>query len=114
MRRDHVKLISDLGELSGIFHDATSLETFLQKIVIMISEHVHSEVCSIYLYYEDSQKLVLKATKGLHSSSIGSVAMQLGEGLTGLALEEMRPICEKNASRNLHFKSFPGIGGEKY
>ncbi len=114
MPRDHVKFISDLGELSGIFRDSTSLETFLQKIVVMVSEHMHSEVCSIYLYYEDTQKLVLRATKGLHPSSIGAVAMQLGEGLTGLALEESRPICEKNASRNPHFKSFPGIGEEKY
>ena len=40
--------------------------------------------------------------------------MKLTEGLTGLALKELRAICEKNASRNPHFKHFPGIGEEQY
>ena len=88
-QRDHAKLICDIGELSGIFVDAPSLDAFLQKIVEMISEHMKSQVCSIYLYYEDKGELVLKATKGLNPDSVGKVKMKLGEGLTGLALEEL-------------------------
>ncbi|OGX26559.1 MAG: phosphoenolpyruvate--protein phosphotransferase [Omnitrophica WOR_2 bacterium RIFCSPHIGHO2_01_FULL_48_9] len=114
MPRDHVKLISDLSELVEVFHDAQSLEAFLQKIVALISEHMRSEVCSIYLYYDNTQELVLKATKGLNLDSVGQVKMKLGEGLTGLALQEARAICEKHASRNPHFKHFPGIGEERY
>ncbi len=112
--RDHTKLICDIHELTGLFADTTSLEACLQKIVVMISEHMQTDVCSIYLFYEDTEELVLTATKGLHPRSIGTVKMKLGEGLTGLALKELRPICEKNASRNSYFKYFPGIGEEKY
>ena len=114
MKRDHTKLLCDIGELSGLFTDATSLEMFLQKIVEMISEHMSSDVCSIYLFYEKNQELVLKATKGLHPDSIGKVKLKLGQGLTGLALKELRPICEKNASRNPNFKYFPGIGEDTF
>jgi len=112
--KDHTKLICEIGELTGLFTDATSLEAFLEKIVVMISEHMQSDICSIYIYYEDRNELVLTATKGLHPDSVGKVRMKLGEGLTGLALKELRPICEQNASHNSHFKYFPGIGEEKY
>ncbi len=113
-KRDHTKLLCDIGELSGLFEDALSLDGFLQRIVAMIAEHLHCPVCSIYLYYDESQELVLTATKGLNPDSIGRVRMKLGEGLTGLSLKEMRPICERQASRNPNFKAFPGIGEEQY
>ncbi|OGX05451.1 MAG: phosphoenolpyruvate--protein phosphotransferase [Omnitrophica WOR_2 bacterium GWA2_47_8] len=113
-KKDPAQLIYSVGEMTGLFHDATSLENFLQKIVEMTSEHMQSDVCSIYLYYEDRNELVLKATKGLKKESIGKVTLKFGEGLTGLALKEMRPICERNASKSPNFKFFPGIGEEKY
>jgi phosphotransferase system enzyme I (PtsP) len=114
MQRDHTKLICDIGELSGLFSDATSLETFLQKIVEMISAHMRSEVCSIYIYYDQTNELVLKATRGLKPEAIGQVKMKLGEGLTGIALKEMRPVCEKNASQSPGYRYFPDIGEEMY
>jgi len=97
--RDHTKLICDIGELSGLFSDTSSLDGFLQRIVEMISAHMHSEVCSIYIYYENTNELVLRATKGLKPEAIGQVKMKLGEGLTGIALKELRPVSEKNASK---------------
>jgi phosphotransferase system enzyme I (PtsP) len=112
--KDHAQLICDIGELSGLFTDSTSLETFLQKIVQMIACHMRSDVCSIYLYYEDARELVLKATHGLNEEFIGNVRLRIGEGLTGLSLKEMRPICERHASRNARFRYFPGLGEEKY
>lgn len=114
MKRDLTKLICDIGELSGLFSDAKTLDAFLQRIVEMISDHMRSEVCSIYLYYEEADKLILKATKGLHPSSVGKVQMSLGEGLSGTALKEARTICERNASSRPNFKFFPGIGEEKF
>ncbi|MBI3315209.1 MAG: phosphoenolpyruvate--protein phosphotransferase, partial [Candidatus Omnitrophica bacterium] len=80
----------------------------------MITRHMACEVCSIYLYYEDSREIVLKATTGLNPSSVGQVKMRLGEGLTGQALKERRPICEGRAKDNPHFRYFPGIGEEKF
>ena len=68
--KDRTSLICDIGELSGLFTDSTSLDTFLAKVVDMIAEHMHSEVCSVYLYYEDTKELVLSATKGLNKDFI--------------------------------------------
>lgn len=114
MKRDHAKLICDVGELSDIFQDAPSMEAFLQKIVELIADHMAADVCSIYLYYEDRNELVLKATKGLNPASVNHVKMKLGEGLTGKALKELRPICEGEASSNPNYRFFPGIGEEPF
>ncbi|MBF0486503.1 MAG: phosphoenolpyruvate--protein phosphotransferase [Candidatus Omnitrophica bacterium] len=114
MKRDHSKLICDIGELTTLFTDTSNLDTLLQKIVEMISLHMEAEVCSIYLFYEDTAELVLRATKGLYKDSIGKVKLALGEGLTGLALSELRPVCEGDASKHPNFRYFSGIGEEKY
>lgn len=113
-KRDHTKLICDVGEITGLFHDAPSMEEFLQKITAMVTRHMECEVCSIYLYYADSQELVLKATKGLNPDSVNNVRMKITEGLTGLALRERRPICEGQAKNDPNFRFFPGIGEEKF
>jgi phosphotransferase system enzyme I (PtsP) len=42
------------------------------------------------------------------------VRLKLGQGLTGLALKEMRTVCEKDASRHPHYQYFPGILEEQY
>ncbi len=112
LRRDHVKLICDVSELSGLFHDAPSMESFLQKITAMITHHMACEVCSIYLYYEHQNELVLKATTGLNPDSVGEVKLKVGEGLTGQAFQEKRPLREGHAMANPHFRLFPGIGEE--
>ncbi len=113
-RRDHTKLICDVGELTGLFHDAPSMEEFLQKITVMVTRHMECEVCSIYLYYADLHELVLKATQGLNPQSVNQVKMKIGEGLTGQALKEKRSICEGQARNNPNFRFFPGLGEEKY
>jgi len=114
IKRDHTKLICDVGEIIGLFHDAPSMEEFLQKITGMVTRHMECDVCSIYLYYADQHELVLKATKGLNTDSINKVKMKIGEGLTGMALKEKRAICEGQAKNNPNFRFFPGIGEEKY
>ncbi len=80
----------------------------------MVAQRTGSAVCSIYLYDPQEQELVLRATKGLNPESVGRVRLKLGQGLTGLALKEMRPVCGTDASHNPNYKYFPGIFEERY
>jgi phosphotransferase system enzyme I (PtsP) len=114
MKRDHSKLIYDISELTALFTDTSNLDAFLQNIVEMVAAHMEVEVCSAYLYYEETQELVLRATKGLKPGAIGKVRMKLGEGLTGSALKEMRSICEGDAFKHPGFRHFTGIGEEPF
>ena len=114
VNRDHAKLICDVGELSAIITDASDLDAMLQKIVDTFAGHMEADVCSIYLYDEAAKELVLRATHGLLSSSIGNVRLRSGEGLTGLAFSERRPIREDDAPAHPNYRFFPGIGEESF
>jgi len=112
MRKDNVDLICSIGELAGLFEKSQSLEDFLQTVVSIVAHHMRAAVCSVYLYEEETQELVLTATQGLKLDN--QVRLKLGEGLTGTALKELRPIREGSGSKNPNFKFIPGISEEKY
>jgi len=111
---DNEQLLYDISQLNELFRDSTSIQNLLDKTVAMVASHTNSDVCSVYLYNNDNHELVLRATRGLHPDSVGRVKLKLGQGLTGLALQELRPICEKDAIHNPNFKFFPGIFEERY
>ncbi|TVR58990.1 MAG: phosphoenolpyruvate--protein phosphotransferase [Spirochaetaceae bacterium] len=114
VRKNTVDLIWSIGELSSLFEHSTNVGGFLQDVVDRIARHMESDVCSIYLFDEKDDQLVLRATRGLKPDSVGKVRLSLGEGITGSALKELRPIREAHAEKNPHFKSIPGIDEEKY
>ncbi len=114
MKRDHSKLICDIGELTSLFTDTSNLDGLLQNITEMIALHMEADVCSIYLFYEQDNELVLRATKGLAPSSVGTVRLKPGDGLTGVAFQELRAVCEGDVSRNPKFHYFSGIGEERF
>jgi phosphotransferase system enzyme I (PtsP) len=86
----------------------------LQKIVDTAAGHMEADVCSVYLFDEAGKELVLRATHGLLPSSVGNVRLRPGEGLTGLAFSERRPICEADAPSHPNYRFFPGIGEESF
>lgn len=114
MQRDHTKLLCDISEMSGLFSNTRGLQSFLEKIVEMVTGHMDCDVCSIYLFDDKQKDLVLTATKGLNADSIGKVRLKLGEGLTGLAVQEGRALCEACASKNPSYKFFPESGEAPY
>jgi phosphotransferase system enzyme I (PtsP) len=114
IKRDNIDLIVSTSELTSVFDKKSSLSTLLQDITRMVAEHMNSDVCSIYLFDEQQQKLVLQATVGLSQSSIGKVKLKSGEGITGIAHKELRAVREARATKNPAFKSFKGIDEEQY
>ena len=111
---DSERLLCDINELNHLFHESASIETLLDKAVELVADRTQSAVCSIYLYKSEDHVLTLRATRGLNPESVGHVRLRLGQGLTGLALQEMQTICEEDASRNPNYKFFPGIFEERY
>lgn len=103
---DHLNLLCDIGDLAALLAGSDNIENFLQNTVVMVSRHLNAEVGSIYLYDEQANELILKATIGLNPAAVGKVRMKLTEGLVGYTLNEMKPVCVGCAGRNPHFKYF--------
>ncbi len=114
MGKTNVDLIWSIAELSALFEKSSNMEGFLQNVVELIASHMSADVCSIYLYESESDSLVLRATRGLSEESVGTVRLAIGEGITGQALKELRPVREPRASRSAFFKAVPNIDEEQY
>ena len=114
MKKNNVDLICDIGELAALFEKTESLNDFLRTVVSVVAHHMRAAVCSIYLYDDQTEELILKANQGLNPDAIGHVRLKLGEGLTGTAVKQLRPIRVGNTRDNPNDKFFPGIGEENY
>jgi phosphotransferase system enzyme I (PtsP) len=99
-RQDLLNMLCDLSDLSALVTGSENIENFLQRTVALVSEHLGTPVCSIYLYDETADELVLKATVGLNPQAVDRVRMASGQGLVGTVMATREPVCEGHAGRN--------------
>jgi len=114
MGKANVNMICDIAELSSLFEKSSSLDDFLQSAVSVVAWHMKAAVCSIYIYDDKTRTLTLRATQGLNPDAVGRVTLRLGQGLTGLALKELRAIRESRGFLSPKYQPVPGIDEEKY
>lgn len=114
MKKRNVELVCDMAELISQSEDSQDRRAILQRVVTSVAQHMRADVCSIYIYNEENEELVLRATEGLCPEAIGKVKLKLGEGITGCAVRDLCPICAGEASKSDSYKFFPGINEEKY
>ncbi|MGA8794001.1 GAF domain-containing protein, partial [Candidatus Binatus sp.] len=110
--KDRLALIEHLS-LIGSEHSDDLRET-LDRVALAIATGMEAEVCSLYLFDPQRERLVLRATVGLDRESVGKVSMRLSEGLVGLVLEKDEPVCVPDAISHPRYKYFPETGEERY
>lgn len=110
----NIDLIFTVVGLVQMFKESGGLDEFLNRVVETVADYMGASVASIYLLDQNEQELVLRATVGLAPDSVGKVRLGVGEGITGLALKELRPIREARGEDNPAFRFFPGIREEQF
>src|ERR1700730_16082907 len=110
--RDRLALIEDISSIGG--DPSGDLRTTLYRIVGTTAAGMEVEVCSLYLFDPQRERLVLRATLGLDRDSVGRVAMRVNEGLVGLAIELGQPVVVEDAISHPRYKYFPETGEERY
>ncbi|MDO9262897.1 MAG: phosphoenolpyruvate--protein phosphotransferase [Desulfosalsimonadaceae bacterium] len=86
----------------------------LDAIVRLVADRFKVDVCSVYMYEPYGNNLILKATKGLSRASVGTIEMDVHEGLTGLVIENMAPVFIVNPAVHPRYKYYEGSGEEVY
>lgn len=114
MKKPAIDLVYSVAEIISLFEKTRSIEGFLKKTVSLIAEHMVTDLCSIYLIDQESGNLVLRASTGLKPEAVGSLSLGPGEGITGRALKELRPIVAPKAKEYPGFKAIPNIDEEPY
>ncbi|MCP4908472.1 MAG: phosphoenolpyruvate--protein phosphotransferase [bacterium] len=90
------------------------LRETLANVTDLVSKRLDADVCSVYTVDAGQQKLLLSSTMGLESDAVGHVAMQIGEGLVGLAAESGEPIAIEDAKTHPSYRYFPETGEERF
>ncbi|MFT3696605.1 MAG: GAF domain-containing protein [Kofleriaceae bacterium] len=85
-------------------HDGP-IETMLTAMCDQVAAITGVDIASIYV--AEDEQLVIRGNHGF-DRAIGT-ALQVGEGITGLVAECMRPISASNQSTEASFKRVPGL-----
>jgi len=107
----HLTILEDISTLISHSHD---LQETLNSIVATVAERMGTEVCSLYILDQQKERLTLRATMGLDAESVGKVSMAIGEGLTGLVIERMKPVTVVDAMVHPRYKYFPETHEEHF
>ena len=100
-----IEEISTIGRQAG-----DDLRETLDQLVAAVAAGLEVEVCSLYVFDPERQRLVLRATLGLNPESVGKVSMRVDEGLVGLAVEAGEAVNEPDAMSHPRYKYFPETG----
>ncbi|OGQ80243.1 MAG: phosphoenolpyruvate--protein phosphotransferase [Deltaproteobacteria bacterium RIFCSPLOWO2_12_FULL_60_19] len=109
--RSHLLILEDISTLVSHSQD---LQETLKNIVAIVAERMETEVCSLYILDPKKNRLTLCATMGLDQESVGKVSMGISEGLTGLVIQQMKPVIVVDAQAHPRYKYFPETGEERY
>jgi phosphotransferase system enzyme I (PtsP) len=107
--RSGVDGILRLIELAG--HDGP-IEPTLTAMCDEIAAIAGVDIASVYVRERD--RLVMRGNHGFPASAVGATVLGVGEGITGLVAECMRPVSAAHAAAEAAYKHVPGLGEEKY
>jgi len=90
------------------------LVALLDEAPRRVASMLDAEVCSLYLVEGSEGELVMRGNVGFGSAAIGDVRLRVGEGITGNAVEYMRPISMAVAESHEAYKHFDDLGEERF
>jgi len=90
------------------------LVTLLDDAPRRIALILDASVCSLYLVEGEGHQLVMRGNVGFPHRAIGQVRLSVGEGITGQAVEYLRPISADLATEHASYKHFDGLGEEDF
>src|SRR5919197_3752380 len=113
VRERHFRLLTDTVEA---VNSSLDLEEVLALVAQKVSDALEADACFVYLYDEQHDELVLRATHGTAVEEMTKrPKMRPGEGITGAAAESRAPIMiPAQAHLDERFKTFSNLHEEEY
>lgn len=110
----HVARLAALHRINRAATSSLRLDDVLATIVETVAETIDGDACSVFLYDEHTQALILRATKGLNPDAIGRIAIRSDAGITGLAATARETQVVEDAPSHPAFFTYPLVGEERY
>jgi transcriptional regulator with GAF, ATPase, and Fis domain len=106
------KEIITLEEISMLASSDYNLDSVLKAVAEKTARRLGVDICSIYLW--DGTHLVLRATYGLAQEAVGRARLKIGEGITGSAVKEQRPLLIEDVTKDPRYRYFIETKEEQY
>ncbi len=81
-----------LSEISEAITSDTYVDDILRLIVVVTAKVMDSNICSLMLLNEQTGELEIRATQAVSKAYLQKQAVRLGEGISGIAAREKRPV----------------------
>jgi two-component sensor histidine kinase/putative methionine-R-sulfoxide reductase with GAF domain len=110
----HVARLAALHRINRAATASLRLDDMLSTVVQVVAETIDGDACSVFLYDQGSQSLILRATVGLNPAAVGRVAIRADAGITGLAAASRQTQTVLDARSHPAFFTYPIVGEERY
>jgi two-component sensor histidine kinase/putative methionine-R-sulfoxide reductase with GAF domain len=109
----HLRLLT---ETIAAVNSTLDLEEVLSLVAREVADALGADACFVYLYDEQADELVLRATLGTRVEEMtGRPRMRPGEGITGTAAASRAPVMiAAQAHLDERFKAFPNLREDEY
>jgi two-component sensor histidine kinase/putative methionine-R-sulfoxide reductase with GAF domain len=109
----HLRLITETIEA---VNSTLDLGELFELIAAKVAKALEADACFVYLYDEQADELVLRASVGTRPAELTRTPkMRPGEGITGAAAAERAPVMIPRAAHlDPRFKRFPNLREEQY
>jgi sugar diacid utilization regulator/putative methionine-R-sulfoxide reductase with GAF domain len=111
---DSVRELRFLQRLALVASSTLDSRELMNLVISETTEAAVTDVCSIYLLEAEGGTLVLTATNGLSQAGVGRVRMQVGEGITGWAAAERRPVVVPDVRAEPRFRWLHGVDQARF
>lgn len=91
-----------------------ALTSMLDGAPQRIATILGADVVSLYLLEGDGDHLVMRGNVGFPLGARGNVRLAVGEGITGMSVECMRPISVIGAPNHERYRRFPELGEDRF
>ncbi len=89
------------------------LVSLLDEAPRRIATILRADICSIYLL-EGEGELVMRGNVGFSRSVLGQIRLAIGQGMTGEAVEYMRPVVADSAPEHASYKPFDELDEPRF
>jgi len=90
------------------------LVSLLDEAPRRLASIFRADVVSLYLLEGDGDTLVMRGNIGFPESVLGQVRLKVGEGITGMAVEVLRPVSVNAAEHHAGYRYFPELAEERF
>jgi signal transduction histidine kinase len=104
-----VDRLAFLHEFAQLATHARDWDELMRTVVDRTTVAMGMEVCSFYLLDRDGHTLTLAATNGLDPDQVGRVSLAMGQGITGRAAADRRPVISRDVTTDERFSWVRGF-----